>query len=159
MEPNRANLSVRVQTQGGFAITCKFFFFFKLYAFIYLSIYKIYFIDYAITVVPIFLPLPFSAQYPPVPSSSPYPPSSCPWAMYISSLASPFPILFFFFLLLFKYSWQVLFNSPPSDAHEKGWEQWVGELRQAGSDWLPQQNSQETLFPLFEMFFHMKQSP
>ena len=46
----------------------------------------VYFIDYAITVVPIF------SLCPPQPSNLPL--SSCPWAMHITSLASPFPILF-----------------------------------------------------------------
>ena len=56
--------------------------------------FKVYFIDYAITVVPFF----FSPLYPPLPST-PIPTSippftSCPWVIHISSLASPFPILF-----------------------------------------------------------------
>ena len=53
---------------------------------------KIFFIDYVITVVPVFSPLPPSAQYPHSFQQSPL--SSCPWVVYISSLASPFPILF-----------------------------------------------------------------
>ena len=53
----------------------------------------IYFIDYAITVVPFFSPL-----YSPLPCTSP--PtiiphlSSCPWVIHVNSLASSFPILF-----------------------------------------------------------------
>ena len=53
---------------------------------------NIYFIDYAITVVPIFLPLPPSTWYL-IPSGNP-PLSSYSWVMHISSLATPFPILF-----------------------------------------------------------------
>ena len=50
-----------------------------------------YFIDCAITVVPIFshLPLLFSTAGP---SSNP-PLSSCPWVMHVSSFVTPFPIL------------------------------------------------------------------
>ena len=61
--------------------------------------FKIYFIDYAITVVP------FSSLYSP-PPAHPLPPStpslsSCPWVIRISSLASTFPILFLTFPCLF----------------------------------------------------------
>ena len=54
---------------------------------------KIHFIDYVVTVVLIFPPVPSSTQYP---HSLQQPPtlSSCPWVVHISSLASPFPILF-----------------------------------------------------------------
>ena len=56
-------------------------------------IFKVYFIDYAITVVPFFLPfIPFH-PIPPYSSASP-PLSSCPWVVHVSSLASPFPLLF-----------------------------------------------------------------
>ena len=55
--------------------------------------FEVYFIDYAITVVPFISPL-----YPPALPSLPQPAfpalSSCPWVIHISSLASPFPILF-----------------------------------------------------------------
>ena len=65
--------------------------------------FKIYFIDYAITVVPFFPPL-----YSPLPCTSP--PSfphltSCPWVIHISSLASPFPILFNYFFLSITKLW------------------------------------------------------
>ena len=50
-------------------------------------LFEVHFIDYAITVVPFFLPL-----YPPPPCIPHL--SSCPWVVHISSLASPFPILF-----------------------------------------------------------------
>ena len=53
---------------------------------------NIYFIDYAITVVPIFPLLPPSTWYPSFPQQ--FPLSSCPWAMHISSLASLLPLLF-----------------------------------------------------------------
>ena len=56
-------------------------------------LFLIYFIDYAITVVPIFpllSPLHLVLLFPlAIPHHS-----SCPWVMYISSLASPFPIVF-----------------------------------------------------------------
>ena len=55
---------------------------------------NIYFIDYAITVVPFFSsPLFPSALHRP-PTRIPPSLSSCPWVIHISSLASPFPILF-----------------------------------------------------------------
>ena len=64
---------------------------FLFHLFIYLF-FKIYFIDYAITVVP------FPPLYSPPPCTSPptHLPSlsSCPWVIHISSLASPFPRLF-----------------------------------------------------------------
>ena len=54
--------------------------------------FLIYFIDYAITV------LPFSPLYSPLPCNPSHPPSpplsSCPWVLHISSLASTIPILF-----------------------------------------------------------------
>ena len=55
-------------------------------------IFLIYFIDYTITVAPIFslCPPPSSTIH----SLWKCPLSSCPWVMHISSLASPFPILF-----------------------------------------------------------------
>ena len=57
--------------------------------------FKVHFIDHAITVVPFFSPL-----YPAPPCTLPFPPvfpplGSCPWVVHTSSLASPFPILFF----------------------------------------------------------------
>ena len=60
-------------------------------AFIFL---KMYFTDYAITIVPFFLPFIPLHPAPPLPSAFPIPLSSCPWVIHISSLASPFPILF-----------------------------------------------------------------
>ena len=62
--------------------------------------FKLYCIDYAITVVPI------SHLFPPLPSTSyslrqsPHH-CSCPWVMCISSLDSPFPVLSFTFPWLF----------------------------------------------------------
>ena len=55
--------------------------------------FVIYFVDYAITVVPFSPPLfPSTLHTPPIclPSAL----SSHPWVVHISSLASPFPILF-----------------------------------------------------------------
>ena len=55
------------------------------------SFLKIYFIDYAITVVPFspLSPLPCTPHPPSFPHLS-----SCPWVIHISPLATPFPILF-----------------------------------------------------------------
>ena len=61
---------------------------------------NIYFIDYAITVVPFppFLPHHPAPFIPPA-----FPPhlNSCPWVVHISSLASPFPLLFLTSFCLF----------------------------------------------------------
>ena len=59
--------------------------------YVFFRFVKVYFIDYAITVVPFFSPLsPCSTcTTPSLPRFS-----SCPWVVHISSLASPFPILF-----------------------------------------------------------------
>ena len=54
--------------------------------------FKVYFINYGIRVVPISLSLP-PLPSTPLPSSN-FPLSSFPWVMHITSLASPFPILF-----------------------------------------------------------------
>ena len=76
-----------------------------------------YFIHYAITVVPLPLPLSplcFAHLLPPT-----FPPfSSCPWVMYISSLVSTFPILFLtspYFLptIYATYSLYIFPLSPP----------------------------------------------
>ena len=82
----------------------------------YYFIFKVYFIDYAITVVPVFSPFPPSASTS-LPSSN-HPLSSCPWVTHISSLAFPFPILlltssclFCTYLLCFLIS--VLYPCPP----------------------------------------------
>ena len=68
--------------------------------------FLIYFIDYAITVV---LFSPFITLHPthPLPPAFPHF-SSCPWVIHISSLVSPFPILFLtspclFYDYLFDY--------------------------------------------------------
>ena len=65
----------------------------SIQTFFFLSFFKIYFIDYAITVVPFFLPLISICYVPPPPPSFPHL-SSCPWVVHISSLVSSFPILF-----------------------------------------------------------------
>ena len=63
-------------------------------------LFKIYFIDYAITLAPF-----FSHLYSP-PLCIPLPPSfphlrSCPWVIHIRSLVSPFPILYLTFPCIF----------------------------------------------------------
>ena len=63
----------------------------------FLRIFLIYFIDYSITVVPLFSPLYFPLSLPSAFSHL----SSCPWVIYISSLASTLPILFLTFPYLF----------------------------------------------------------
>ena len=67
---------------------------------------KWYFIDYAITGVLIFPSLPPSGQYPPPNSNH----CSCPWVTHISSLATPFPLLYFTSLGLFCNYLFVLLN-------------------------------------------------
>ena len=54
---------------------------------------KLNFIDYAITVVPIFPPWPLSTQQPHSLRQSPHH-CSCLWIIRISTLATPFPILY-----------------------------------------------------------------
>ena len=56
------------------------------------SFFKIYFIDYAITVVPFPPLIPLCPAHPLPPTFPPY--SSCLWVIHISSLASTFPTLF-----------------------------------------------------------------
>ena len=51
--------------------------------------------DYAITVILTFPPLPPSTQQASLLQAIPPHHSSCPWVMCISSLATPFPILYF----------------------------------------------------------------
>ena len=55
--------------------------------------FEIYFIDYAITVVPFFLPFIPLHPVPHLPPSFPHL-GSCPWVVHVSSLVSPFSILF-----------------------------------------------------------------
>ena len=91
-------------------------------------LFKIYFIDYAITFVLVFYPC-FPLPSTPIPSSN-APRSSCPWVVHVSSLASPFPVLFLTSPCLFctyqLYSLIPLFfplfspfpfptNNPPND--------------------------------------------
>ena len=82
------------------------------------GIFFLYCIDYTIPVVPVFVPLPPPPGIP-FPSSNPLL-SSCPWVMHLSSLASPFPVLFLTSPCLFC-SYQLCFliptpfpHSPPS---------------------------------------------
>ena len=74
-------------------------------------LFKVYFIDYAITVVPFFPPLYPPPPGTPIPSSIPPPLSSCPWVIHKSSLASPFPILFLTSPCLFS-TYQLCFLFP-----------------------------------------------
>ena len=71
---------------------------------------KIYFIDYAIIVVPSFPLCPSPPGTPHSLQQSPHH-SSCPWVMHISSLASPFPILFLTSTCLFC-TYQLCFLFP-----------------------------------------------
>ena len=64
-----------------------------------LTFFKVYFIDYAISVFPIF-PL---QPVPPTPPAFP-PLSSCPRVVHISSLSSVFPIPFFFYFMPTNYT-------------------------------------------------------
>ena len=75
--------------------------------------FKLYFIDYAIIVALIFPPLPPTHPASPTPSQSPRH-CSCPWVMHISSLATPFPILYFISPWLFCNYLFVLLNPPTS---------------------------------------------
>ena len=76
----------------------------NIYCYIF---FKVYFTDYVITAVPIFSLFAFPHLVPPFPPAI-SPLSSCPWVMHVSSLASPFPILFFllflkrFYLFIFR---------------------------------------------------------
>ena len=80
--------------------------------------FKIYFIDYAITVVPF---LPFTPPHPAHPLPPTFPPySSCPWVIHISSSASTFPILFLpppVYFLPTIYGTYSLYLSPLSRSH------------------------------------------
>ena len=83
------------------------------YLFFYSSFFKIYFIDYAITVVPIPTHL-FPSALHTLPTHIPAPAfSSCSWVIHISSLASLFPILFLTSpCLFFTYHVRYLFSVP-----------------------------------------------
>ena len=61
----------------------------------FLKFFKVYFIDYAITVFPIFPPLSHLHPVPPNPPAFPTL-SSRPWVVHISSLSSLFPTPFFY---------------------------------------------------------------
>ena len=75
------------------------------------QIFKVYFVDYVITVAPIF-PLCPLCQVLPFPPAIPTL-SVCPWVVHVSSLASPFPILFFTSPCLFcTYQLYFLFPAP-----------------------------------------------
>ena len=65
------------------------------YVLLHNNLFKLYFIDYAITVVLISPLRPSSTQYPSLPQAI-YPHHcSRSWVMHVSSLATPFPILCF----------------------------------------------------------------
>ena len=90
-----------------------------------------YFIDYAITVVSFFLPfIPLHPAIPDPPALLAPALSSCPLVVHISSLASPFPILFLTSpYLVFTYQFLLLnpctfspispfpTDNPPNDLH------------------------------------------
>ena len=77
-----------------------------------------YFIDYAVTVLPFFLPFIPLCPVIPLPPSFPHV-SSCPWVVHGSSLASPFPILFltspvyFVSTIYASYSLYLFSHCPP----------------------------------------------
>ena len=72
----------------------------------------LYFVDYAVTVVLIFSPLPPSTQHLPLPQAVPCL-CSCPWVMLARSLATPFPIQYFISPCLFcNYRFVFLISSP-----------------------------------------------
>ena len=75
--------------------------------------FKVNVIHYAITVVPFSTPLYSPLLCTHLPPTFPPPLSSCPWVIHISSLASPFPILFLTFPCLFcTYQLGFLFPVP-----------------------------------------------
>ncbi|KAF6084347.1 hypothetical protein HJG60_008618 [Phyllostomus discolor] len=86
---------------------------------LFYCVFKIYFIDYAITVVPF---SPLHSPPPCIPPPTHIPPfSSCLWVIHIRSLASTFPILFLLSPCLFStYHLCYLFSvpfPPPSPSH------------------------------------------
>ena len=78
-----------------------------------LTLFEVYFIDYVIIIVPIFSPLSPFHLVSPFPLAVP-PLSSFPWVIHISSLASPFPILFLIPPCLFCTYHLCFLNSVPS---------------------------------------------
>ena len=75
---------------------CHWYFYFKVIGFFF----WLCFVYYAITIVPIWLPLLTSNEYPQSLRQSPHH-YSCPWVMCVSSLVTLFPILYFTSLWLF----------------------------------------------------------
>ena len=80
--------------------------------FLVISFLKLYFIDYAITVVLNFPPLPHSTHHPLFPQATLHH-CSCPWVMCISSLAAPFPVLCFTSPWLFVTTYLYFLISSP----------------------------------------------
>ena len=74
-------------------------------------LFLLYFIDYAITVFPIFPLYPPSTLHPPTLQHPTL--SSCPWIVHISSLSSLFPILFLISPYLFYVC--LLYTSDAAD--------------------------------------------
>ena len=68
---------------------------------VYDLLFLVYFIDYAITVATFSSPLYHPLLCNPLPTSIAHTLSSCPWVVHISSLSSPFHILFLTFPCLF----------------------------------------------------------
>ena len=90
---------------------------------------KVYFIDYCITVVPFSPFIPLCPAHS-LPLTFPLTLGSCPWVVHISSLVSPFPILFltspclfctyhlsFLFPVTFRPFSPLPADNPPCDLH------------------------------------------
>ena len=106
------------------------------------------------TVVPFFLPfIPF-CHAAPLPPSFPHL-SSCPWVVYISSLASPFPILFLTFPCLFC-TYHLCFLFPvPSPPHPLPAENPPCDLHFGESGTSTLENSLEFLRKLKKLVYQM----
>ena len=104
---------------SNFKATLNYNYLYDKYCFWFFCLFfKIYFIDYAITVVP-FLPLYSPLPCMPPPTCIPLF-SSCPWVIHISSLASTFPILFLtspYFLPTIYATYSVHLFPPLSPSH------------------------------------------
>ena len=86
-------------------------------------LFLIYFIDYAIIVIPCFSPFYSPPSWTPFLPSFPHL-SSCPWVMHISSLASPFPILFLTCPYFLKFIYLFIFRQRGREREREGEEHW-----------------------------------